>query len=158
MTTRRDSRESTEPPGWHRMGGTEPGSWPLDDAELQGADVDAEIGLILAAVASLPAEAEAVPPETWRCAGAALEQELAAHMARQAEAMRAASYPLTEGHRAAHDRLLAELGPLLRLIGDAAALPEARRMVAEEVVIRLVAHVVAYDTGLAAYLKGLDAR
>lgn len=155
MTIPGDSRRSTEQPNSGEVWPTDLKGWPLWDAEARGAGADAEVRVVLAAVATFLVAVEASSPETGRLACAALEQELAAHMTRQAEAMRRSSYPLAAGHQSAHDRLRTELGPLLHQLGDAAAPCEDRRMVAAGVATRLVAHVAAYDTGLAAYLKGL---
>ncbi len=154
MTIPRDGHRTNEPPRSGGTGRTARGFRLLGGVGPLEARPGAGDPAILAASASLLVAAEAGTREARRGACAALEHELAAHVARQAEAMRRSSYPLAAGHQAAHDRLLSELGPLLRQVEGGAAPHQSRRRAAEEIVIRLIAHVAAYDTGLVDYLEG----
>ncbi len=72
--------------------------------------------------------------------------------------MRQAGYPLLDGHEAAHDLLLTEVRRLLNQAARTDATPAARRAAIRDVASRFHAHVLAFDLGLADFLRRCRAR
>jgi hemerythrin len=110
-------------------------------------------GAIDAIIASLLERVEDVSAPELRAATAALENALTGQLAGEEEAMRAACYPLADGHEADHDLLLEEVRQILRLVEQADRAPAARRAAVREIATRFHAHVVAYDLGLDGFLR-----